>query len=168
MILRRIQAKERLFQTYLSEATEEEDNKPPRPDMLRTEHAFLENSLGLKFLRSKNVEGGKADESEWSVELNWAMGKSLGVVFEAPLVFRDPVEESATAGIGDLEIGFRWIIARYAPPSPPDQVAGGSSFCAGLRRSVAPPQLAAQHDGFTAKLVELRRCDVLWRGRRSR
>lgn len=86
-----------------------EQEGPFAPDPFRMSAAFPANSIGLSYARTRDVDRGEADESAFAIDLVWKLTDRAFFTFGAPLVIRDPVNDSNTAGIGDLEFGLRWV-----------------------------------------------------------
>ena len=76
---------------------------------LRTEHAFIERKVELQFADSWGADGGEVDETELEMELFWAINNRMAVVVEAPIIFLDPETGPKESGVGDLEVGFRFV-----------------------------------------------------------
>ncbi len=77
--------------------------------MLRTEHAFIERKFELQYAHSYDADDGEVDEQELEFEFFWAFNNRMAVVFELPVIFLDPDDASQETGVGDLEIGFRFV-----------------------------------------------------------
>lgn len=105
-------------------AVEEEHIHPP--EFFRTEHAFLERSVRLDYLSSNHVEAGegRANDSRFVTEVNYAFTNWFGVVFDVPYAFLDRFEESNTSGFGDIEAGVRYVVLGYNERSPFKLTAG--------------------------------------------
>jgi hypothetical protein len=76
---------------------------------IRTEIDFVERALEYDLVRSNGVDDGAAGELEFESELVWAFNSRMIFIFGTPLVSRDPLVGSHTAGVGDLEVGFQFL-----------------------------------------------------------
>lgn len=78
-------------------------------EMLRTDHAFIDRKIRADFVHSANADGGEVHESEFEFELFWAINNRIAWFVEFPVIVLDPRSDPNTSGIGDLEVGFRFV-----------------------------------------------------------
>ena len=74
----------------------------------RTTH-LLSEKIRADFAHAANADDGEVHESEFEFELFWAMNNRIAWFVEFPVILLDPRSDPSTAGIGDLEAGFRFV-----------------------------------------------------------
>ncbi len=79
----------------------------PFVHLFLTEPAFLDRDL---FLDYRITRGAEENEMELEAELEWALTRRIGVVFEAPYRFLDPEGEPNENGFGDIAIAPRVLL----------------------------------------------------------
>jgi hypothetical protein len=80
----------------------------PLVHSFRLEPAFTHRDL---FIDYSYLSGEEGDEQEIEVELEWALTRRLGLVFELPYVLMEPSGGKAVEGFGDLALSPRFLLA---------------------------------------------------------
>jgi hypothetical protein len=80
----------------------------PLVHLFNLEPAFLDRDLFVDFAHTSGDDG--TDESELSVELEYALTRRIGLIAEAPLVWLDPEQGDSEFGVGDVAIAPRAIL----------------------------------------------------------
>lgn len=99
-----------------------------RMEMLVTEAPWLETSLGIGFNAAAHINQGTPDlanQSEFSLAYTYAFNNTWGAVIAAPLVINDPVFGTTNSGVGDLEVGLRYVF--FGRETGPDGQIGATS-----------------------------------------
>jgi hypothetical protein len=76
---------------------------------VRTENAWLERELRIEFARIKGAGGRLPDSFNIDFELNYALNNRIGLVLSAPVIWLNPNGLPEAGGVGDLELGFRFV-----------------------------------------------------------
>jgi hypothetical protein len=84
-------------------------NKAPFVHLFNLEPAFLDRDLFFDY-KITNAKDEKEREVEFEVE--WALTKRIGLIFEAPYRILEERGSSRERGIGDFGIGTRFLLVR--------------------------------------------------------
>lgn len=81
----------------------------PIPDMFRTEAPFVERNFRIDYVGSNGLHEPVGDESGFFSEVSYSFTDRFGVIFGAPLLSRDNLNEPDATGFGDLNAGVRYV-----------------------------------------------------------
>lgn len=76
---------------------------------IRTEIDFIERALEFEIAHAEGADDGMVDETEFEVELVWAINNRMIIILGAPMAYLDPVDDANTSGFGDMEVGIQFL-----------------------------------------------------------
>jgi hypothetical protein len=81
----------------------------PVLEVLKTDHAFLERKIRVDYWTTRSADDGRADQTGFRGEFFWALNNRVAIVVQSPLIFNSATNGSNVAGIGDIEVGIRFV-----------------------------------------------------------
>ena len=88
------------------------------PDLFRTEAPFVERNVRFDYLAIHHLQEPFANEDQLFTEVSYSFTERLGVVFSAPVHIRDNFGAPDASGVGDVEVGVRYVWMSYEDRDP--------------------------------------------------